>query len=140
MYGVLLDKHKVTMAPPPLWAAPGVLGPQKIRNKCSGPDLVSGSHWPSSDRIVRVSDLLGPLGPLGPLGLLDPLGLLTPVLAQHHHLSWRRRLKSTTMDSVFKETSEHLFLSCSLTVPVYHLMVKLFYHSCAKYSGYVNVF
>ena len=44
------------------------------------------------------------------------------------------------MDSVFQETSEHLFLSCSLTVPVYHLMVKLFYHSCAKYSGYVNVF
>jgi hypothetical protein len=28
----------------------GVLGPQKIRKRCSGPDLVSGSHWPSSDR------------------------------------------------------------------------------------------
>ena len=74
----------------------------------------------------------------------EPLAEFGPycpcIWPQHHRLSRRRRLKSTTMDSVFKETSEHLFLSCSLTVPVYHLMVKLFYHSCAKYSGYVNVF
>ena len=91
--------------------------------------------WPSSDHIVRLSDLS-----LTFLAFLTLLALLTPVLAQHHRLSRRRRLKSTTMDNVFKEKSEHLFLSCSPTVPVFHLMVKLFNHSCAKYSGYVNVF
>ena len=93
-----------------------------------------------TDSQPELLGLLGHLGLLGLLGLLEPLGLLTPVLAQHRRLSRRRRLKSTTMDNVFKETSEHLFLSCSPTVIVFHLMVKLFYHFCAKFSGYVNVY
>ena len=123
------------------WPTPGVLGPQKIRNKCSGPDLVSGSHWPNPDRKVRVFDLslaflafLGFLTFLGFLAFFSFLAFLTPLLAKHYCLWQRRRLKSTEIHNHPKKTCKRVFLSYFPTVHICQLMVKLFLSSCAALS------